>query len=70
MALWLYTRAATYGGMTVFDSRGEVHYDSNVEIVGDASGRPWTIPPDIVATSDRPGLAIVNRKTKIVIIFE
>ncbi len=45
-------------------------YDSDVEIYCDAGGRPWTIPPDIVAASDKPELVIVKRKAKTVIIFE
>ncbi len=44
--------------------------NSNVEIYCDAGGRLWTIPPDIVAASDKPDLVIVKRKAKTMIIFE
>ncbi len=43
---------------------------SDVEIFCDASGGPWTIPPDIVAISDRPDLFIIKQKAQTVIIFE
>ncbi len=42
--------------------------DADVEIYCDVRDRPWTIPPDIVATSDRADLVIVKQKAKTVII--
>ena len=44
--------------------------DSNVEVFCDAGGRPWTIPPDILPTSDRPDLVILKRETNTILIFE
>ncbi len=44
--------------------------DSDVEIYYHAIGRHWTIPLDIVATSDIPDSVIVKQKAKTVIIFE
>ncbi len=44
--------------------------NSDVEIYYDAGSRPRIIPPDIVATSNRPDLAIIKRKAKTVILFE
>ncbi len=31
---------------------------SDVDIYCDIGGRPWAIPPDIVATSDKPDLVM------------
>ncbi len=50
----------------------KTHYDldSDTEIYCDAGGRPWTIPPDVLVTSDRPDLVIISRKNKTISIFE
>ena len=44
--------------------------ESDVEVFCDAGGRAWTIPPDILPTSDRPDLVILSRKNKSISIFE
>ncbi len=48
----------------------EKFIDSDVEIYCDAHDRRWTIPPDIVTTSDRSDLVIVKQKAQTGIIFE
>ncbi len=40
------------------------------EVHSDAGGRPWTVPPDILPTSDRPDLVVLNREKKTISIFE
>ncbi len=51
-------------------SQVEKFISQTIGIYCDAGGRPRTIPPDIVATSERPDLVIVIRKVKTVIIFK
>ncbi len=44
--------------------------ESDTDIYCDAGGRAWTIPPDVLITSDRPDLVILSRKSKTISIFE
>ena len=46
------------------------HMDADCEIHSDGGGKPWTIPPDILPTSDRPDLVVINRVKKSISIFE
>ncbi len=46
------------------------HANTDCDIHCNAGGSPWTIPPDILPTSDRPDLVVVNRAAKTISIFE
>jgi len=75
VALQLWSKADTHGIISLLHQisefvKSKIESDCDTEIFCDAGGRPWTIPPDILITSDRPDLVILSRKNKSISIFE
>ncbi len=49
--------------------KNEINF-TDIDIISDLRQQSWTIPPDIIPTSQRPDLVIVNRTRKSIYILE
>ena len=53
--------------ITEFVNKSE---NKNIQVHSDLGDKPWTIPPDILATSDRPDLVVLDPCEKCISILE